>query len=143
MKRIILPVAIAALLTGCFDGGNDSSRLAQSEIGPSKPITLSVSFSVDGVKGFGKPVRCNEEGADSFVIKAGDSVSCEYNGLTLASFKSVVADVSARTATGEPGNTYQKTIRLAWADEFVEAPGKHYECPDLDSHIWNPTGRCH
>ena len=82
---------------------------------PSTPIIITASLSLDGNLLLGTPVKCNGENPVDFEVTAGESVSCLYQDLVIASFTNVLPDPARSTAP-----TVRKKLLLAHADEFTE-----------------------
>ena len=135
MKRSILSLLIATQLTGCFvdDPLPEAEKNPPVEppvvvppvepplgppltdLLPSQPISLSVTVSPDGVDTFDGSVLCNGDPANQLTITAGDNVVCSYDGLTLATFIDVRADVAARS----PEPVMVKRLEMKDAEEFA------------------------
>ena len=76
---------------------------------------MSVTVSPDGVDTFDGSLLCKGEPANQLTITAGDNVECSYDGLTLATFIDVRADVAARS----PEPVMVKRLEMKDAQEFA------------------------
>lgn len=121
MKKSILTLVLLTLLGGCNDDTDPvippTPSIPSIPIGPSTPIKLAITVSLDGKLLLGEPIRCNDQKPNGFEIQIGDSITCSYNNLALLTFSDVRPDV-AKTSTP----TERKQLLLANADEFTGKP---------------------
>lgn len=123
MKKSLIALSLATLLLGC--NGDDNATVSPSpevppgpEIPkPEQPHMLLASLLLDGKLSFGDSVRCNGKSAAGFEIEVGDTVICEYQQLTLATFTDVQADLAKAD-----NPTERKSLYLAQADGFSQQP---------------------
>ncbi|PMN92278.1 SslE/AcfD family lipoprotein zinc metalloprotease [Enterovibrio norvegicus] len=135
-NKKLLYVLIAAALTGC--NNDDSVVLPEPEtpnpeiqepavpgigpdglpdIGVNDPIVAG-EFSLDSNLIFGSSVTCNGQPANAFEFEQRESVACDVEGMTLATF-SHVFDTPERQQDGE---IVRHKLTLSDADEFTDNP---------------------
>ncbi|WP_163390510.1 SslE/AcfD family lipoprotein zinc metalloprotease [Enterovibrio norvegicus] len=135
-NKKLLYVLIAAALTGC--NNDDSVVLPEPEtpkpeiqepavpgIGPDGLPDIGVDdpmiageFSLDSNLIFGNSVTCNGQPANAFEFEQRESVACDVEGITLATF-SHVFDTPLRQQVGEIA---RHKLTLSDADEFTDNP---------------------
>ena len=127
-KKLLLASLISMLLAGCNDGeiefGDRAVVSSDSDIeaaipGGELPDTSQPDpsflgyLSLDGVNKFGKSIECNGQPANAFEFSQKDTVTCTFDGLTLAIFTDIFTD---KSRAGEA--LTQNKLLLEKADNF-------------------------
>ncbi|WP_419243535.1 SslE/AcfD family lipoprotein zinc metalloprotease [Photobacterium leiognathi subsp. mandapamensis] len=76
--------------------------------------TATALFALDSALSFGNSVLCNGETANSLIINDGDTVSCYYGAVELATFSNIELKITKGTALEKV-----KRLNLADSDRFV------------------------